>query len=273
LGLGLGALLPAVASVLAGKTELKEEAPELWPSSVLLCVSLAFMVWVFAAFPRHLHFLPDAVRFAPGIGNLTLQTEPIDRGRMEAAKFRKELLISGTARVFVQSAIMPVVGLLMHDAHLTGQFRQSAVVAILYLLQLPFQALASRLCCACSTRPSSRSGIDFQRVFGGGAIALLTAIAGSLHFTTFHGVLPVLLGRLLQLAALVATLAVAAPVNASRLYQLEDAERAIVILEWMKAYIGRLLGPFVAVVIYSFFGYGSVLMLLCCATCVVAITA
>jgi hypothetical protein len=79
--------------------------------------------------------------------------------------------------------------------------------------------------------------------------------------------------RLAELLGLLVTLAIASPFNASRLYQLEDAERAIVILEWMKAYVGRLFGPFIAVVMYTQVGYGPLLAVLCSATIVVTFTA
>eukprot|EP00434_Breviolum_minutum_P034467 symbB.v1.2.030510.t1/scaffold3444.1/size68748/4 len=41
----------------------------------------------------------------------------------------------------------------------------------------------------------------------------------------------------------------------------------------VKAYIGRLLGPFCAVLLYSFLGYGPVLAVLALATALVTLTA
>merc|ERR1719408_961263 len=95
---------------------------------VLLC--FGFLVWLAVAFPRLLHFIPDAVRFPSRAGADSGEVfEPVIHGRREAAKYRNAMLLSGTARVVVQSAIIPTVALLMRDAQWTGQFRQSMVVA------------------------------------------------------------------------------------------------------------------------------------------------
>ncbi|CAK9046351.1 unnamed protein product [Durusdinium trenchii] len=56
-------------------------------------------------------------------------------------------------------------------------------------------------------------------------------------------------------------------------YQQKDAEHSIVVLEWLKAYVGRLLGPFCAVLLYSLLGYGPVLGVLAAATAMVTLTA
>jgi len=77
----------------------------------------------------------------------------------------------------------------------------------------------------------------------------------------------------LELAALMVALAIIAPFNASRLYGLRDAERASVILEWMKAYIGRLLSPLFAIVVYNLVGYRALLSVLCALTALATVTA
>lgn len=82
-----------------------------------------------------------------------------------------------------------------------------------------------------------------------------------------------LLVGFLELAALMVALSIAAPFNASRQYGLRDAERATVLLEWMKAYIGRLLSPLFAIVMYNFLGYRALLSVLCALTAVATLTA
>lgn len=243
-----------------------------------------------SAFPRYLHFLPDRVRFPEkpdSTGTFVRQVSPeitpelAEHRRVEALKFRSPLLLSGTLRVFVQSAIMPVAALLMHDAQWTGQFRQSIAVATLYLLQLPFEALASRMCCVCSARAPSKNdsnSADSNTADSSSAKIISAGLFVVLALASF----PImsnarldlqLLQHMFELAGLVVMLAVAAPLNASRLYQLRDAERTIVTLEWLKAYIGRLLGPFAAVVVYTQVGYSALLAALSAATFAVVLTA
>merc|ERR1712232_123900 len=102
-----------------------------------------------------------------------------------------------------------------------------------------------------------------KMLLGFGILVLfLVNAATSMIATTDDKNFHILCRRLAELVGLMVVLGVASPFNAYRLYQLEDAEQAIVILEWMKAYIGRLLGPFVAVVIYTQVGYGPLLSLL-----------
>lgn len=290
LGLGLGALLPTAISAI-GFYEFPWVTPELWPSVVQSMIYSAFLVWVLIAFPRYIHLLPERVRFAPTHdepeeedpfspkGDFVRQTslaKQFDDGREEAAKFRKVLLISGTARVFVQSAIMPFVALVMFDAGWTGQFRQCIAVAALYLLQLPFEVMSSTICCACPKRSSAKDGMHFGRLlFGSSTVVSLVLGARCLNVAGFSvsQADSQLLRHLAEMAGLIVMLAVAAPSNASRLYQLQNAEQTIVVLEWLKAYVGRLLAPFVSVVIYTYVGHGALLSCLSLATLVVVFTA
>lgn len=265
LGLGLGALLPAAISLLSPSQS------DLWSSFFQAAIHTIFLVWVLVAFPRHIHFLPNRVRFPSPAksGEIYRQQKPHD-DNVEAKDYRGKLLISGTLRVFVQSAMMPTIALLMQDAHWTGQFRQAIAVGTLYLLQLPFEALASRVCCACPQRSSTNAMGIPRHMQASGLIAIFM-----IAVCPFVSADPdaQLAKHVLELAALVVMLAVAAPANASRLYQLHDAERTIVRLEWLKAYVGRLLGPIVAVILYTFVGYTSLLTILCSATLVVVVTA
>lgn len=268
LGLGVGAMLPAVTTWLAGAAELSSETPELWPSAVLALISLAFLAWVILCFPRRCPFLPDRVRFRG-------EKCPFPGSSSEGTT-RITLWISGTTRVFVQSAILPAAALSMRDARWTGGFRQTMAVAAICLLPMPFEALASHIQCTCSSRSSRviKDGDVGKMVSGAiGAVAML--IAG------FHPCSPdgedsdfqMVLLRICELGFLMVALAIAAPFNASRLLQQKDAERCVVLLEWMKAYIGRLLGPIFAVLFYRWAGYGPLLGVLSLATAVVTVTA
>jgi MFS family permease len=269
LGLGMGALLPAAISMLAGSG-----TSELVPASIVLAlVSLAYLVWVLMAFPVRPHFLPFRVRFGD-------QDQATSRSRspptISVSNGSRLCILSGTTRVFVQSAILPVVALSMRDAHWTGNFRQTIAVAAICLLPMPFEAFASRMCCTCSTRSSvKRSGTDVSKMVSGtiGLVAMLIASAKPRDRLGEDGDLMTLWTRLCELAILMIALAIAAPFNASHLGQLRDAERSMVMLEWMKAYMGRMGGPLFAVLVYSWVGYGPLIAVLVVATAVVTLTA
>jgi len=272
LGLGVGTLLPAATASLPGSGSVRTEMPELLPSVVLAVMSLAYVLWVLLAFPKRLPILSDRVRFPRKSDG-----QPFRSPSKEADKSHRDRLIvwvSGTARVFVQSAILPTVALSMRDARWTGNFRQTFAVAALCLLPMPFEAVASRLCCTCSVRARSQEG-DFSKMASGaiGVVALAITSAAPRSLLGDDGDVAALIQRVCELAILMIALAMAAPFNATRLYQLKDAERAIVMLEWMKAYIGRLLGPLFAILTYDMVGYGAVLTVLCSATALVTLTA
>jgi MFS family permease len=271
LGLGMGALLPAAISMLAGSG-----TSELSPTSVVLALTtLLYLVWVLLAFPSRPHFLPDRVRFGDQAASKP-STRPKISAALTGGGNGRLSIISGTTRVFVQSAIMPVVALSMRDAHWTGSFRQTIAVAAVCLLPMPFEAFASRICCTCQTRSSDRrSGSELSKMASGavGLVGLAIASAKPRDLKGEDGELMTLWTRLCELAILMIALAMAAPFNASRLSQLRDAERSMVMLEWMKAYVGRIGGPLFAVLVYSWAGYGPLLAGLVIATAVVTLTA
>jgi len=271
LGLGLGALLPAATSWLTGSHELRTRAPDVLPSLVLALMSLAYLVCVLILFPRRLPILSDRVRFP----TRAFEGDKARKGSKEANKDRLVVWISGTTRVFVQSAILPTLALSMRDAQWTGNFRQTFAVAAICLLPMPFEATVSRICCACSIRARVADGADVSKWASGaiGLIALVITSAAPRSVIGEDGDLLALMTRICELAILMIALGMAAPLNASRLYQLKDAERAIVLLEWMKAYIGRLLGPLFAVLVYHWVGYRALLGALGSATAVVTLTA
>merc|ERR1712228_581489 len=78
---------------------------------------------------------------------------------------------------------------------------------------------------------------------------------------------------LTQLVLLQISLAFVAPSNVSRLYQHKHVERSLVILEWAKAYAGRLLGPMVTLVMHNHFGLAPLIAMLFTSTFIVAATA
>lgn len=276
-GLGLGALLPSLLSLSVGSEELFSGIPEFLPSAFMTCVSTIFLGWILAAFPRHLQVLPERVR-CPRFGSSVTQS-PILNGKGRQSKsatsnndyYRRIVWISGTTRTFVQSAVMPIAALAMRDAGCTGNYRQSVVVAALALVPMPFEAVASSVCCYCATRVRARDGKDVGKGISGflGCVVLLASLAWPLGEADATSLVSIIA----QLGALMIALAIAAPINASRLVQLEDAERSTVLLVWLQAYLGRLLGPLLAVALYSLSGYGSVMALLCFATSVVTYTA
>jgi len=280
LGLGLGALLPAATAwIVGGSQELNADTPMLLPSCVLAFISFIYLVWVMMAFPRRLPMLPDRVRF-PDWGEEEIRRRVGSKVSAQVLlQSDRSLLIawvSGTTRVFVQSAVLPAVALSMRDAHWTGNFRQTFACAALCLLPMPFEALFSRLCCVCSLRAKHTvDGTNTSKMaYGGiGVFALIMASLAPRNVTGEDGEFVTLLARICELAILMVALGMAAPFNASRFYRHKDAERSIVILEWMKAYIGRLLGPFFAVAVYKVLGYFPLLVVLSLATLLVGATA
>merc|ERR1719220_2061101 len=78
---------------------------------------------------------------------------------------------------------------------------------------------------------------------------------------------------LTELVLLQISLAFAAPLNVSKLYQSKHAERSLVMMEWVKAYAGRLLGPIITLMVYNWIDYNALLFMLFSATVVVAVTA
>lgn len=296
-GLGLGALLPWAACSLWGETELPKDSPELGSSVVLAVLSLLLLVWILVAFPWHLHRLPDRVRFrasvaqAPGdaaertsppcspdaerwrrfsSASGPLRAPPVHSADPALRRWRARLIASGTARAFAQSAAMMALALGMRDGGVTGEFRQTKAIAALSLVPAPFEALASGI-----GMPEwlPRPGDHGRRV----AIATVAAVA-ALHLGASligggaaGAETVVLIG--IELIALMVALAIAAPLNASKLFGQKNAEGDMVLLEWLKAYIGRLLGPVIAIVVHDWLGYWAQLTMLCVVTVSIALTA
>lgn len=269
LGLGFGALFPVFVHHTLGRPS--PEAPELLPSLIFLVVTVCLGVWVMMMFPRRLSALPYRVRFPDQ--NWVLRQRTVMNGGDWT--FQYTTWISGTTRIFVQSAIVPVLALSMRDAGWTGKFRQSMAVAAMFLLALPFEVLVSRICCSCGYRAGALDDTSSSKMISGavGAGSLVLAGLQPRGVVGDDGEFMVLITRIAELGILMIALGMAAPFNASKLYQQKNAERSIVILEWMKAYIGRLLGPIFAVLLYNYVGYGMVLGMLTAATAVVTLTA
>lgn len=269
LGLGVGALLPAITTWAAGGEELSSETPELWPSVVLALTSLVYLVWVVFCFPLRCPFLPERARYPAA-------TAPkLDFGGAGEEFFKVRVWVSGTARTFVQSAVMPALALSMHDARWTGGFRQTAAVSAICLLPMPFEALASHIRCTCSMRATRDQDGDVSKLVSGviGAAALLAAGLQPRKSEGEDGDFQTMMLRVFELGAVTVALGIAAPRNAAHLHQQPDAERCLVLLEWLRAYVGRLLGPLFAVIFYRCVGYVPLLGMLCLATAVVTATA
>ena len=271
LGLAIGALYPVMLFTISGGN-LPKEAPELIPSAVSLCVELAVMLWVGSVFPSRLVGLPEGVRFIDWTTKSRRRAKLAESDR----NFRLKVWLSGTMRIFAQSAMVPVVALSMRDAKWTGNYRQTLAVASMFLIPLPFEAVAGSAYCSCGHR-QAQDGTMVSKIFSGaiGGAALLVAGLQPKNIAADDGdgELFTLLTRIFELGILMVALGMAAPFNAAKLYQQKDAEHSIVVLEWLKAYIGRLLGPFCAVLLYSFLGYGPVLAVLALATALVTLTA
>jgi len=271
-GLGIGALLPAVSAILS--RSCPAYALDLLPSAVLAMLSLGFLVWVLVAFPRRVHRLPDRVRFPPPDLRKPSEGGPGGGTHMESLDHcRKRLLLSGTTRVFVQSGAMLAVALCMRDAGFTGNFRQTKVVAALCLLQVPFEALASGICCDRKWTSPWKRQRRRRLAFGSLAtILLMLFCTRALLLSTEHRVTKAALTAC-EMGVLLVALAIATPDSVSRLNGLPDAERSMVLVEWLKAYIGRLIGFVFALVVLSYVGYVPLLAALSVATALVVFTA
>lgn len=272
LGLAIGALFPVMLFTISGGN-LPKEAPELIPSAVSLCIEVVVMMWVGSVFPSRLNGLPEGVRYtdwtAVAKGRRRAKLAESDR------KFRFTVWLSGTMRIFAQSAMVPVVALSMRDAHWTGNYRQTLAVAAMFLMPLPFEVIAGSVSCSCGPRQAQDGTTTSKIISGaiGGAALLVAGLQPQNIANDGDGELMTLLSRIFELGILMVALGMAAPFNAAKLYQQKDAEHSIVVLEWLKAYIGRLLGPFCSVLLYSFLGYGPVLAVLALATALVTLTA
>eukprot|EP00929_Paragymnodinium_shiwhaense_P060021 TRINITY_DN30012_c0_g1_i1.p1 TRINITY_DN30012_c0_g1~~TRINITY_DN30012_c0_g1_i1.p1 ORF type:complete len:844 (-),score=188.52 TRINITY_DN30012_c0_g1_i1:414-2945(-) len=282
-GLAIGALVPAAMSsmmyILAGESSsFSQDTLEIvLPSWFVGSISLAYVIYVYLKFPNRIPALPDRVRFSDALSRVQSDAAQIAAA---APVSRYVVLLSGTARIFVQSAILPAAAMSMRDAGWTGNFRQSIVVAAIYLLSLPFEVFVTRLRCGCDH--TTANDVTQRTKVASGAIGAIALLIGGLQPRTIvgqgdaireDGERLTLWLRIAELAVLMISLAMAAPFNASRLNQFKDAEQTTVMLEWLKAYVGRLLGPLFSVLVYSFVGYGPLLVSLCVATAVVTLTA
>jgi len=210
------------------------------PSAVLVLASLAYFIWVKVGFPKCLHFLPDPVRFPKMNENASFL-----HGRCDEDVYRKMVLGIGTARVFLQSAIMLAAALSMHDAHLTGNYWQSIAVAALVLVPMPFEAIALKVCGCCQSRSQVESKKNQRLLVVVTMGATVSIIMGMLPRSGEEGQLLTQLKTFAELVGLMIVLAIGAPFNDSRLNQLRDAEQSMVWLEWMKGepHLTQLLPP------------------------------
>mmetsp|Transcript_7324 Transcript_7324/g.20557 ORF Transcript_7324/g.20557 Transcript_7324/m.20557 type:complete len:763 (-) Transcript_7324:314-2602(-) len=258
-GLAIGALLPYLASNIVGHEEFFGTRPELFSSAAIALLSLLLLAWLFLAFPRRLHQLPNAVRFPAS----TWAGEKAMKGHSAGSK--RSLLISGTARVFVQSSAIVALALWMRDAGLVGSFRQTKAMAAVLSVGTICTAWLPQ-----SDKDWQYTKIKVIAVVGAVMVLFLCTSVGLLRPETDGAKATI---AALELVTLLAALALAAPHHVSRLYQLKDAEQAIVILEWLKAYVGRLFAPIFAIAVQAYLGYGPLLVMLSATTISVAFSA
>jgi len=299
IGLGAGALLPYLCSLL-GQANGVAMRPAICSSLLLALAGAALLVWIWVAFPASLFRLSHQVRFpeplpapasiqlpsTPASSEVSLEqgltgepleetsgSEPIGRSRTESdLRSRMKLILSGTLRVFVQSAALMTIAMHMHTAGEVHMFRQSCAVALLCLIPVPFEAITSGV-----WLKTLLPGLQGH----GGKISfvLLVAMALICMWTTTESWLGGVSEErstsliMVELVLLQVSLACVAPLNVSKLYQHRHAERSLVTLEWMKAYVGRLLGPLAAALVQSLFGLGPLMAMLFTSAFVVAVTA
>jgi hypothetical protein len=240
----------------AGDSELPVNEPELRTSVVLTLMSLMYLLWTLFAFPGCLHPLPQSVRFP---NRRKLSNGGKNWRRLDESKMRSALIIAGTLRIFVQSAILLAVALIMRDVGVTGGFRQTFVVATLVLLPVPFEACAAR-----SASPKANSNAVVIHAIG---VVLVTVCVLP---KTFAATSTKASFYVLELAVLILVNATVAPLHVARIGHMSLPEQTMVYLEWSKSYVGRLGGPVFALVVYNWLGSGALVILLCAATVYVA---
>merc|ERR1712050_439371 len=139
------------------------------------------------------------------------------------------------------------------------------MVAMLCLVPVPFEAFASSVC---------REVLPSWRCHARKLSAVTLAASGTLCMGTAFGwfqASPAIF--LTELTLLQIALALIAPLNVSRLYQHKHTERSLVLLEWAKAYAGRLLWAIVTLATHSMCGFEPLLAMLFVGIFVVAATA
>merc|ERR1712151_570638 len=153
---------------------------------------------------------------------------PVGHSAIESDfKGRAMLLVSGSLRVFVQSAALMAIAVYMHDVGYMGYFRQSCAVAILCLIPVPFEGFASGVWLQ-ETFPSLHKygkRISFM------TLVVLAVLSMSTLGFAFEASKQLSTGIFLtELILLQISLAFVAPSNVSR-YQHKHVERSLVILE------------------------------------------
>jgi len=289
-GLAFGTMLPWVATAFSGS---QTQRPALCTSVVFATLSLFLLFWILICFPRNMHRLPDRIRFLAMLNdkgpqqNLSSMTSGIQQDANEDVEaqqsseqtrlsWRCQLLLSGTTRVFVQSAVIMALALWMRGVGLTEGFVQTKAIGLVLLLPAPLEAWSSGALSPPSWCASLVAAIGKSDRVREVALLMVGAAMALWSISSLCGPVkdPVLSTGLagMELTSLLLALALATPLNASRLYALKDAERATVLLEWLKAYIGRILGPLFAIIVQHWLGYGPLLMILSLATVLVAVT-
>eukprot|EP00928_Gymnodinium_smaydae_P041995 TRINITY_DN28355_c0_g1_i1.p1 TRINITY_DN28355_c0_g1~~TRINITY_DN28355_c0_g1_i1.p1 ORF type:complete len:795 (+),score=94.85 TRINITY_DN28355_c0_g1_i1:40-2424(+) len=257
-GLGVGALLPALLSLCVRSNSFGGFDVEQIPSMAIMMLTSLYLVLVYVAFPCRVPILSPEVRFQDVTHRES--DEPSQRGT-ERDKY--SIWAAATLRALVQSAVLPAAVFLMRDVGLVDNFKQSVAVAFLCILPLICEAIASRVCHECSSRNSYRRSAGRKSWIAPVIVVAMASRAMAVETQAEEHPAHSIWLRLFELMLLLVASAILAPFNASRLHELKDAEHAIITLEWLRAYVGRLLGPIFAVLIFHWFGYECLLKLIC----------
>lgn len=266
LGLAIGALLPYLSSIVTGDENLSVKRPEMLSSIFMALASLALLLWILCAFPAKLYRLPSAVRFAaqaPAEAKNPKAVETADTSSERHADGHAcaGLLASGTLYVSVQSAALISLALWMREAQLTGSFRQTKAVAALFCLPAIFEALASGLYCRSMLPKLQKHSKAIAIALVGVVVRVFVASQAAVDEKARVAYIGLGLSLLLLASAFVGPFKL-------RHARVEDSLAA---LEWLKAYVGRLAAPILALAIQHTFGYVPLLGTLCCATVIIAL--
>mmetsp|Transcript_58789 Transcript_58789/g.108542 ORF Transcript_58789/g.108542 Transcript_58789/m.108542 type:complete len:766 (-) Transcript_58789:42-2339(-) len=264
LGIVVGTLLPAVSTFAMYSTDCLGEwavqAPDLLPCAVLSIATFVSLLWVVTSFPRRPHLLPDKVRMY-GMRNSNSAQEAAAQSGGCWTSIRASsaaVLVSGTAPTVAQSALIVTLAMLMRDEGYVGDYRQTVAiaVAVLFLVAAPLAILLGLRCCKLQVDASTLST-------GCRLVLLLTCFWPLLRFmfpAAYWGV------QTVEVVLLLVALSLGRPLALKKVFEQPAPEKTLAQLEWMKAYIGRLLAPLMAVLVYQWMGFTSMVLVMVAAT-------
>lgn len=287
LGLGIGALLPYLCSLVVGQGSINR-LPDILASFSLSAASFVLLLWLASSFPKDLYRLSHRIRFpasaeeavsedagSPSSSHVSmLEVEQEDAQRLENERLGHQNRVGhrvirqvlGTLRVFVQSAAIMSIAVYMRDLGFVGHFRQSLAVSIICLFPVPFEGFVAGVWFKnrFPTLKANARNASFAILASAAIFSVVIAwwfSSGELSKGQHSAIF------LAELVSLTTCLAFAVPTKVLKL------EQDLVLLEWSKAYLGRIGGPVVTLVVHHVFGPGPMLGLLFVATTLVAVAA